>query len=116
MPNTEHILRQAHAELRFDVSRSAALTQPARERLIRLAGRRMTADGTLLIEARRHRTQEQNRLDALERFDELLRRALHEPKRRLATKATAASREKRLQAKKLKGVIKRNRQGPPFDA
>src|SRR5512143_3961792 len=120
MPSIEHTLRQAHeevefdfvrssgpggqnvnkvataAQLRFDVARSAAVPEAARERLARLAGRRITAEGVLVIEARRYRTQEQNRADALARFDDLLTRALQQPKRRVPTKASAASREKRL--------------------
>lgn len=134
MPSIEYILRKAHeelefsfvrssgpggqnvnkvataAQLRFDVARSAALNQAARARLARLAGRRMTVEGILVIEARRYRTQEQNRADALARFDDLLTRALQEPRHRVPTKASAASREKRLQSKKRKGEIKRSRQ------
>ncbi len=140
MPNTDHILRLAHEELqfdfvrssgpggqnvnkvataahlRFDVLHSSALPQAARLRLARLAGRRMTAEGMLLIEARRHRTQEQNRVDAIARFDELLRRALEEPKHRIPTKTTAAARERRLQSKRKKGEVKRTRRDRSYEA
>ncbi len=98
------------AQLRFDVTASASVPEGMRSRLMRLAGRRLTADGVLVIEARRYRTQEQNRTDAIARFDELLRRAAQEPRRRVPTKASAASREKRLQSKKKKGDVKRQRQ------
>ena len=84
-------------------------------RLERLAGKRMTTDGVLLIEARRYRTQEQNRLDAIERFDTLLRKAFEKPKRRISTRATAASREKRLEFKKKRGEVKRTRQSRSYD-
>ncbi len=139
MPNTEHILRLAHdelefefvraagpggqnvnkvataAQLRFDVARSVAIPEAAKRRLARLAGRRMTGEGILVLEARRYRTQEKNRADALVRLDDLLRRALQEPKRRVATQATAASRERRLRSKKKKGEIKRDRQSRSYE-
>jgi ribosome-associated protein len=104
------------AQLRFDASASSVLPEPARARLRSLAGRRMSADGVLMIEARRYRTQEQNRLDAIGRFDALLRRALEKPKPRVPTKASAASRRKRLESKKHRGEIKRSRQDRSFEA
>ncbi len=139
MPDIERVLRLAHdelqfdfvrsagpggqnvnkvataAQLRFDVAHSVALPEVAKLRLARLAGRRLTADGVLVIEARRYRTQEQNRADAVARFDELLRRALQEPRRRVPTRATAASREKRLQSKRKKSEIKRTRRGSSYE-
>src|SRR6185503_704149 len=96
------------AQLRFDV-RGSSLPEDVRARLIRLAGNRMTMEGVLLIEAKRFRTQEQNREDALERFVELVRKALVPPKPRKRTKPTAASKAVRLQAKKKRGDIKRQR-------
>jgi len=78
--------------------------------LIQLAGRRMTGEGVLLIEAKRFRTQEQNRADAIQRFVELVRKSLLKPKARRKTKPTAASREERLKEKKRKGEIKKMRQ------
>ena len=96
------------AQLRFDV-RGSSLPADVRERLIRLAGSRMTTEGVLLIEAKRFRTQEQNRADALNRFAELVRKALIPPKPRKRTKPSAASKAERLQAKKKRGEIKRHR-------
>lgn len=98
------------AQLRFDILGSTVLPEDAKTRLIRIAGKRVTSDGILLLEARRYRTQEQNRDDAIARFDNLLRRALEPPKRRVPTRATAASQERRLQSKKRKGEIKKTRQ------
>jgi ribosome-associated protein len=96
------------AQLRFDVNASS-LPEDVRRRLIRLAGNRVTTEGVLLIEARRFRTQEQNREDAIQRFVELVRKALIPPKPRKQTKPTAASKAKRIQAKKLRGNTKRLR-------
>ena len=103
------------AQLRFNVRGSPSLPEDVKLRLEHLAGKRMTADGILVIEARRHRTQEQNRLDAIDRFDNLLRKAIERPKHRLSTKVTAASREKRLQFKKKRGEIKRTRQSRSYE-
>jgi ribosome-associated protein len=103
------------AQLHFDAATSNALPEQAKVRLRELAGRRMTAEGILIIEARRYRTQEQNRVDAITRFDELLRRALEESKPRRPTRATAASREKRLVSKKKKGEIKKARQSSTYN-
>ncbi len=96
------------AQLRFDVNASS-LPEDVRRRLIRLAGNRVTTEGVLLIEARRFRTQEQNREDAVQRFVELVRKALIPPKPRKQTKPTAASKAKRIKAKKLRGDTKRLR-------
>lgn len=78
-------------------------------RLRALAGNRLNDDGSILISARRHRTQEQNRRDALERLYELIGRALEEPKPRHATRPTRAARERRLQGKKARTGTKRLR-------
>ena len=96
------------AQLRFDVNASS-LPEEVRQRLKHLAGNRITTDGVLLIEARRFRTQEQNREDAIKRFVELVRKALIPPKPRRKTKPTAASKVKRLKAKKVRGATKRLR-------
>ena len=101
------------AQLRFDVNASS-LPEEVKARLIQLAGNRVTVEGVLLIEARRFRTQEQNREDALQRFIELVRKALIPPKPRKPTKPTAASKANRLKAKKVRGNIKRLRT-KPFD-
>ncbi|MBN2119013.1 MAG: aminoacyl-tRNA hydrolase [Anaerolineales bacterium] len=98
------------AQLRFDV-RASSLPEPVKERLRHLAGKRLTSEGILLIEAKRFRTQEQNREDAIQRFAELIRRSLVKPKARKKTKPTQAAKEQRLQEKKRKGEIKKMRQG-----
>ena len=87
------------AQLRFDLARSTALAEPVKIRLRALAGRRLTGDGAILIIARNHRTQEQNRREALQRLTELIGRALVAPKMRRPTKPTRASRERRLEHK-----------------
>lgn len=96
-------------QLRFDVARSPSLPDQVRERLMRIAGRRLTADGVLVIDARRHRTRERNRRDALERLVELIRKAAHAPKPRRPTRPSAASRRRRLEAKQRRGALKRSR-------
>lgn len=103
------------AQLRFDVANSPSLTDEVRARLIKLAGRRMTADGILVIEAKRFRTQERNREDAIERLVTLISRAGQKPKNRRKTKPTAASRERRLKQKGRRSQIKRSRQEPNRD-
>ena len=96
------------AQLRFDVNGSS-LPDEVKARLVRLAGNRITLEGKLLIEAKRFRTQEQNREDAVQRLVELVRKALIKPKARRKTKPTPASREVRLKEKKRKGDVKRLR-------
>ncbi|MDH3215238.1 MAG: alternative ribosome rescue aminoacyl-tRNA hydrolase ArfB [Candidatus Krumholzibacteria bacterium] len=102
-------------QLRFDVRHSAALTEDVRERLVTLAGRRMTGDGVLVITARRHRTQRANREDAIERLVKLIRRAARKPKPRKITTPTKASVEQRLEQKRQRAKIKRRRQKPKND-
>lgn len=97
------------AQLRFDV-RLSSLPEDVKARLIHLAGNRVTAQGQLLIEAKRFRTQEQNRDDAIQRFAGLVRKALVKPKVRKKTRPTQASKEERLKAKKRRGEIKKMRQ------
>jgi ribosome-associated protein len=93
-------------QLRFDVRRSPSLPEAVRWRLEKLAGRRMNSEGVLLISAQRFRTQEQNRLDALDRLRELVARAAVPPKRRKATRPTKSSKERRLTSKHRTGVRK----------
>jgi len=95
--------------LRWNVTETVVLPPEARERLVVLAGRRMTKDGVLLLEARRFRTQEKNRADLLRRLSELLDRAVRPPRPRRKTKPGKASREKRLQAKHQRSETKRGR-------
>jgi ribosome-associated protein len=96
------------AQLRFDVNASS-LPEEVKARLLHLAGNRLTTEGVLLIEARRFRTQEQNREDAIQRLVELVRKALIPPKPRKPTKPTATAKAKRLKAKKVRGDTKRLR-------
>src|SRR5512140_355689 len=81
-------------QLRFDVGNSPSLPGDVRTRLIRLAGRRITLDGVLIIEARQHRTQERNREDAVSRLVELIRQATEKPKPRKKTKPSKAAKER----------------------
>lgn len=92
-------------ELRFDVQRSS-LPPDVKERLIAIAGRRITAEGVLLIDSREHRTQGRNREAARDRLVGLLQRAARRPKTRRPTRPKAAAREKRLTTKKLRSSIK----------
>ena len=109
-PGGQNVNKVATAvQLRFDAARSASLPEAVKSRLMKLAGRRMTGDGVLLIEAKRYRSQEQNRFDALERFRELLRKASEKPKTRRKTKPTKTSKEERLKGKKKRGELKRLR-------
>jgi len=96
-------------QLRFDVARSPSLPEDVRARLMKLAGNRLTNEGELLIEAKRHRTQERNRQDAITRLVELIRHATEKPKPRIATKPTKASKKRRLDAKSRRGETKRGR-------
>ena len=109
-PGGQNVNKVATAvQLRFDASRSAALDARMRERLRALAGTRLTADGILVIDARRHRTQGQNREDARERLIELLREAAKTPRRRRATAPTRASQERRVETKKHRARAKHGR-------
>ena len=99
-PGGQNVNKVASAvQLRFDLRGTAILSETAKLRLRAIAGRRVTDDGALLIIARNHRTQDQNRREALDRLAELIREALIPPKVRKATKPTRASRERRLQTK-----------------
>ncbi|MDA8095809.1 MAG: alternative ribosome rescue aminoacyl-tRNA hydrolase ArfB [Betaproteobacteria bacterium] len=113
-PGGQNVNKVATAvQLRFDAGRSASLSPNTRARLIRLAGRRATTEGVLIIIARRFRTQEANRRDAMQRLLELIRRAAEQPKPRLATKPTLASKHRRLEAKQRRGETKRLRGEKP---
>jgi ribosome-associated protein len=100
-------------ELRFDVRRSASFSISVRDRLVRLAGRRMTDQGVLVIRADRFRTQERNRDDARARLAELVRKALVPPKPRIKTRPTKASKVRRLEGKKQRAGLKRLRRSKP---
>ena len=96
-------------ELRFDVDASPSLADDVKARLRRLAGRRVSANGVLLIDARRHRTQEANRRDAMKRLEELIRAASIKPRARVATRPTRASKERRIAGKKVRSGVKQGR-------
>lgn len=108
-PGGQNVNKVATAvQLRFDVSQ-AGLPGDVRERLIQQAGKRMTGDGVLIIEARRFRDQESNRRDALNRLIALIRKAAKKPKIRRKTKPTAQSRVRRLDSKRRRSQTKRSR-------
>jgi ribosome-associated protein len=108
-PGGQNVNKVATAvELRFNVAASS-LSQDVQERLRRLAGTRMSADGVLLIDSREYRLQSQNREAARARLASLVRQALIQPRQRHATKPKAGARERRLAGKKLRGAIKQQR-------
>ena len=113
-PGGQNVNKVATAvELRFDVARSPSLPAAVRVRLAELAGRRLTRDGVLVIRAERFRTQEMNRQDARARLQALIDRAAIPRRPRVKTRPTKASKERRLEAKVRRGVIKRTRHVRP---
>jgi ribosome-associated protein len=113
-PGGQNVNKVATAvQLHFDVRNSPSLTEEVKMRLVKLAGSKITHDGVLVIDARRYRTQEQNRLDAEQRLAAYIKKALIKPKKRRATKPTASARAKRMDTKKRRGAIKRIRQSRP---
>jgi ribosome-associated protein len=113
-PGGQNVNKVASAvRLRFDLRSSTSLPEAVKQRLERLAGKRLTAQGELVIEARRFRTQEQNRQDALRRLVALIQHAAEPPRPRHATRPTPASQERRLRRKKQRSAIKRMRHLPP---
>ncbi len=113
-PGGQNVNKVATAvQLRFDVGNSPSLPGDVRVRLIRLAGRRITQDGILIIEARQFRTQERNREEAVRRLIELIRRAEEKPKPRKKTRPSLASKERRIEGKKQRGKIKKMRRTVP---
>jgi len=114
-PGGQNVNKVATAvQLYFDVHRSS-LPPDVRQRLIRLAGKRVNAAGELLIQSQQYRTQEKNREDARRRLIELIRRAATPPKPRRKTKPTRASKKKRLETKKRMSTVKKLRGKPPDD-
>ena len=99
-------------QMRFDAKNSPSLREPVRERLMKLAGSRLTLEGVILITAVRHRTQERNRADAIERLQELVDKASVAPVYRVPTRPTRASKERRLVAKSHRSGIKSGRGRP----
>jgi ribosome-associated protein len=116
-PGGQNVNKLATAvQLRFDVRQSPSLPNDVAVRLQRLAGRRLTREGVLVITAQRHRTQERNRADALDRLIELIRQAAIAPVPRRATKPPRSSRRQRLESKKRRaGVKSLRRVGPSLD-
>jgi ribosome-associated protein len=113
-PGGQNVNKVATAvQLRFDVAHSTSLPLDVKERLSKLAGFRMTRLGVLVIEAKRYRTREQNRLDAEQRLANLIRKAMSRPRKRYLTRPGAAAVAKRLEAKKRNAAIKRLRRSLP---
>jgi ribosome-associated protein len=106
-PGGQNVNKVATAvQLRFDVANSSSLPGEVKERLLRLAGKKVTEGGILIIDARRFRTQEKNRQDALERLVKLIQKAAQKPKVRHKTKPTAASQQRRVEEKRNRSKIK----------
>ncbi len=106
-PGGQNVNKVATAvQLRFDVKNSPSLSEEVRARLLKLGGKRITQRGVLIIDARRYRTRERNRQDALDRLIGLIRRAANKPKARRKTKPTLASKKRRLEDKKRRGRVK----------
>jgi ribosome-associated protein len=115
-PGGQNVNKVATAvQLRFDVQNSPALPAAVRTRLLQLAAGRLTSEGVLLIEARRFRTQEQNRQEARRRLAALIRAAAAPPKPRRPTRVPRGAREARLEAKRRRGQAKRLRRAPADD-
>ncbi len=112
-PGGQNVNKVATAvQLRFNVARSPSLSDDVRRRLIRQAGRRVTTAGVLIIDARRHRTQERNRRDAMDRLIAMIRKAAVKPAPRRATRPSAGSIRRRLEGKRRRSVTKRLRRIP----
>ena len=113
-PGGQNVNKVATAvQLRFNVKNSSSLSKEVRSRLIRLAGDKMTKDGSLVIQARRFRTQERNRQDAVDRLIQLIQKASKPPKPRIKPKPSKASKERILEAKRRRSELKRMRRWIP---
>jgi len=114
-PGGQNVNKVATAvQLRFDVANSS-LPADVHERLTRLAGKRLTDEGILVLEAQRYRTQERNRQDALDRLVALIRRATEKPKPRRQTQPTLAAQQRRLESKRRRSGLKRTRRSTAID-
>ena len=102
-------------ELRFNLAANMSIPPPAKARLVKLAGRRLTGEGVLILQADQFRTQEMNRSDARKRLIELVARAMIAPKPRIKTKPTRGSKERRLKSKIVRGGVKKLRQSRDED-
>ena len=115
-PGGQNINKVASSvQLRFNVRNSSSLEPDVKERLIKLAGNRVTEDGILIIEAKRYRTQEQNRFDATQRLITWVQKALDKPKVRKATRPTITAKAALVGDKKKRGEIKKTRRFNPED-
>lgn len=115
-PGGQNVNKVATAcQLRFDLRSTSSLSPQVKIRLTKLAGSRMTDEGVLIIEAKRFRTQEQNREDALARLTTMIEKALIEPKTRLATRPSLSAKAERVATKKKRGETKQTRRIQPFD-
>ncbi len=111
-PGGQNVNKVATAvQLRFDVANSPSIPNEVQLRLSRLAGKRMTEEGVLIIDARRFRTQERNRRDAVDRLVAIIRAASEKPKARRRTRPSQAAKKRRLDTKRQRGTIKKLR-GP----
>jgi ribosome-associated protein len=100
-------------ELRFDLRNCDTLPAHVRQRLVRLAGRRLTDEGVIVLQAMKFRTQERNRADARERLIDLIRQATIRPKPRIATKPSRGARQRRMDDKSQRSMVKKMRQSKP---
>ena len=113
-PGGQNVNKVATAvQIRFDVRNSPSLTDDLRGRLIHLAGSRITGDGVLIIKAKRFRSQDKNRKDAVHRLIDLIRKAAKNPKPRRKTKPTSLSKMRRMEEKHHRSLIKKNRRSAP---
>ena len=111
-PGGQNVNKVATAvQLRFDVRQSLSLPERVREKILNSGDSRLTNDGELVLVANRHRTQEANRRDALERLTEIIRDAAYVPRKRIATRPTLGSKKRRLESKTRRGSIKKKRTG-----
>ena len=111
-PGGQNVNKVASAvQLRFDVAASPSLPEGVRQRLLASGDSRLTKDGVLVIMADRHRSQAGNREDALDRLKQIIARAAHVPRKRIATKPTLASKTRRLDAKTRRSTTKKTRSG-----
>lgn len=115
-PGGQNVNKVASAvQLRFDIGASPSLPEPLKPRLARLAGKRLTQDGVIVITAQRFRSQERNREDARGRLAALIRRAAEPPRPRRRTRPSAAAREQRLATKARRATVKSRRRAPKDD-
>jgi len=115
-PGGQNVNKVATAvQLRFDISNARMLSEPVRARLMMLGGRRVTKEGVLVLDGRRFRSQERNRDDVRARLFELIRQAAALPRKRVKTRPTKASRQRRIDSKIVRSRLKRNRAKPVMD-